>query len=542
MIKWLALAVVVALPKTWSAHERALANSITEAPLRAHVQFLADDLLEGRAPASRGSELAMRYIETEFQRMGLAPINNSYRQPFELVGEHAEKRTAAVFHAAGNFLTLEPGKDVIVAAGRQDPNVDIKDAEMVFVGYGITAPEQHWDDYKGVDVHGKIVLVMNNDPEDDPALFAGKTRLYYGRWTYKYEEAARHGAAGAIIIHTTPSAAYPWQVVQSSWSRDNFELPHGDEPRVGVKMWATEKASRSIAHLGGFELDTLRKSAESRAFTAVPLGVHMSVSVSSTVRTLKTANVWGFLPGSDPKLRDEWLVFTAHHDHLGVAAGKPGDNIYNGAVDNASGVAALLTLAQAFASAPERPKRSVLFVSVAAEESGLLGSEYFAKHPPVPSARIAANINIDGINIFGRTRDLTFVGLGKSSIDDTVIEVAKQQGRIVHGDAFPERGGFYRSDQFNFARVGVPALYVGGGTNFIGRRENWGRDRVNEFTEHDYHQPSDEYHASWQLDGAVEDLQLIAVVAWRLAQKAELPKWRPGDEFEHVRLEALKAQ
>jgi Zn-dependent M28 family amino/carboxypeptidase len=408
------------------------------------------------------------------------------------------------------------------------------------VGYGITAPEEKWDDWKGVDVRGKVALVMNNDPESDPALFAGKTRLYYGRWSYKYEEAARHGAAGVIIIHTEPSAGYPWQVVQSSWTGEQFELPEKEgEKRVALKMWAAEELAKRIAALGGKDLDALRKSAEGREFQPVPLGVKLSVGLSTKLRRLETANVVGRLAGSDPKLAEEAVVVTAHHDHLVIGearSSRPGDVIYNGALDNATGVAALLATAEGLAAAKARPKRSVLFAAVAAEESGLIGSEYFCAHPPVPVGKLVANVNVDGFNIWGRTSDVTVVGMGKSTLDEVVKKAAAEQGREVVEDAFPEKGTFYRSDQFNFAKVGVPALYLKGGMKFLGRDEKWGRERVEEFVKERYHQPSDQVDETWRWDGAVDDVRLLAVVVLRVAEGKAAPEWRKGDEFEKVRI------
>jgi Zn-dependent M28 family amino/carboxypeptidase len=438
-------------------------------------------------------------------------------------------------------LALEIPNDGIVGAGAQTEGASLKSAEVVFCGYGITAPEQKWDDFKDVDVRGKVILVMNNDPENDPALFAGNTRLYYGRWTYKYEEAARKGAAGAIIIHTEHSAGYPWQVVQSSWSGEEFELPAAGEPRVQMKMWATEDAARKITRLGGFDLDELRARAESRDFKPVALGVTISAQIKTELRRLKTANVLGLLDGADPKLKRELVLWTAHHDHLGVKSpDESGDAIYNGALDNASGVAALLAAAEATVGADPKPKRSILFAAVSVEESGLLGSEYLARHPPVPPGRIAADLNIDGINIWGRARDLAVIGLGKSTVDDVIAQVAKSQGRAVAPDPFPDRGMFYRSDQFSFARAGVPGVYVKGGVDFVGRPAGWGKERVEEYVKTRYHRPGDQIDASWNLDGAVDDLRLLVTIGLRIADATAMPSWKPGDEFEPARKKAIK--
>jgi Zn-dependent M28 family amino/carboxypeptidase len=543
-IALLTLAILgAALPAAWSAREKAAARRITAAGISAHVRFLADDLLEGRAPASRGSELAMRYIATEYERLGLEPAgdNGGWLQKFDIVGVTPSPVVPMTFSANGKTLALKPGTESVLAAGSQAESLAVKDADVIFVGYGITAPEQKWDDYQGVDVRGKVVLVMNNDPEADPKLFGGNTRLYYGRWTYKYEEAARHGAAGVIIIHTEHSAGYPWQVVQSSWGGEQFELPAHGEPRLQLRMWATEESSRAIAKLGGKDLDALRAAAEKRGFAAVPLGVKLSAAVKAKLSRVSTANVLGRLPGSDPKLKDQVVVVSAHHDHLGMHPGMKGDNIYNGALDNGTGIAAMLQLADALGSLTPRPKRSIVFAAVGAEESGLLGSQYFCEHPIVPAGRIAANLNIDGIDIWGRASDVGFIGLGKSTLDDVVVGVAKAQGRTVTGDEQPDKGSFYRSDQFNFAKIGVPAIYLEAGVRYPGHDADWGRALHETYTKERYHQPSDQIDATWKLEGAIEDVQLMAVALLRVADGVKLPEWHIGDEFEAARKTALQS-
>jgi len=532
----------ISIPPSWSGRERATAQLITADGLRAHTRFLADDLLEGRAPASRGGQLAVAYIHASLERLGLKPgaPDGTFLQTFPIIGLDSKVSTAPALLGPKGPLSpgLIPGDNFIITAGSQAPSASVKEAEVVFVGYGITAPEQAWDDYAGLDVHGKIVLVMNNDPEQDPSLFGGKTRLYYGRWTYKYEEAARHGAAGAIIIHTTPSAGYPWQVVQTSWSGEDFELPTEGEPRVALKMWMTDELAKRAVGLAGQDLDALRAKAMVRGFRAIPLGLKLTVGIQTRVRRLNTANVLAVLPGTDPKLRDEMVVFSAHHDHLGIKLAKGGDSIYNGALDNASGVAAILTAAEALVRATPGPRRSVLFAAVGGEESGLLGSEYLARHPPVSTGRLAANINIDCINIFGRTRDVEAIGLAKSNLDELVTAAVHSQNRVVVPDQFPDRGSFYRSDQLNFARIGVPAVYLKGGLDFVGRAPGWGREHVDEYIRTRYHQPSDELGADWDFDGAVDDVRLLTIIALRIADQPSLPAWRKGDEFEAARLRA----
>jgi Zn-dependent M28 family amino/carboxypeptidase len=518
------------------------AGKIAPHDIGPHIRFLADDLLEGRAPGSRGERLATRYIAAQLEALGLQPggEGGTFFQKVPLVGlTPTLPSSVTVKGPGGKTLPLALPSDLVIMTGTQAPEGRIADAEVVFVGYGIVAPEYQWDDYKGADVKGKVVLVMNNDPASDPKLFAGKTRLWYGRWDYKYLEAARHGAAGAIVIHTTPSAAYPWQVVTSSNTGEKFELPAGDEPRLQARMWATEDASRKIAALGGKDLDALRAAAEKRGTAAVPLGATFSVRFPNTVRKLEGENVIGRLPGADKKLADQVVVYTAHHDHLGVRTPKDGDGIYNGALDNASGVAQLLAMARA-AAAGRPPRRSLLFITVTAEEQGLLGSEYYCRHPTVPPGKIAANINVDSINHRGRTKDFGFVGYGKSSLDALVDAGAKAQGRTVHGDAYPDKGSFYRSDQFNFARIGVPAVYGRGGPIYVGRPAEWGREQADLYEKKNYHQPSDEYDdKSWDLAGAVEDAELLLRVGLTVANDPKLPAWKPGDEFEAARRKAL---
>lgn len=524
--------------------EKTAAQAINAHVLRAHVGFLSNDLLEGRGPGTRGDALAQAYIASQFEALGLKPAgqNGTYLQSFELVGinGHPEKMT---FTSAAGRTELKFLEDFIAVSGVQAQDAVLEESELVFVGYGITAPEYGWDDFKGMDLRGKTLLFLNNDPEDDPNLFAGRKRLRYGRWNYKYEQAEKVGAAGAIILHTAPSAGYPWQVVQTSWTGEQFELPDTGGRRLQVKAWTTEEATRRLVQQAGHDLDALRASAQKKEFQPVPLGVKVSTRFKSQVRRRPTANVLGLLPGSDPKLSREVIIYTAHHDHLGMKDNaKPGeDAIYNGAVDNASGVAALLAVARAFHALPKAPGRSILFAAVAGEEQGLLGSAYLAENPPVPPGRIAANINVDGINVRGRTKDLIVIGLGKSSLDSIITGLAKAQGRMVKPDQFPERGSFYRSDQFNFARKGVPAAYFSGGLDFIGKPEGWGRQQREQWVARHYHQPSDELTADWDLSGAEEDVRLFFLLGAYVARAPEMPRWNKGDEFEGPRLEALKA-
>ena len=519
--------------------------AITEAALRGHIRFLADDLLEGRGPGSRGDELAQHYIAAQFEALGLKPAapGGGWYQLVPLVGVTAHVPATLKLQKGSEALELKRHDDYVLASGKPLPQVAVKDAEIVFVGYGIEAPEYQWNDFKGMDLRGKVLLVMNNDPADDPELFAGKRRLYYGRWDYKYASAARQGAAGAIIIHTTPSAGYPFQVVQTSWSGEEFELAESAGERVEIRGWFTEDASRKLVKLAGQDLDKLRAAAEKRDFKPVPLGIPFSAAMTCDVRKKNTGNVLGLLPGSDPALAAQTVVFMAHHDHLGLAAERnaQGDNIYNGAVDNASGAGALLTIARACASLPKKPARSILFAAVGAEEQGLLGSLYLAEHPPLPAGNLACVVNIDGVNIIGPTKDVNVIGLGKSSMDGLVEGLARWQQRVVTPDQFPDRGYYYRSDQFSLAKVGVPGVYLHSGINVIGKPEGWGRQQLDEWTQTKYHQPSDEYSDQWDLRGAVEDVRLLYYTGLQAAQRPELPRWNPGDEFEAARKKALEA-
>ncbi len=525
--------------------QKTAAREITPELLRGHIRFLSSDLLEGRFPGTRGDRLAETYIQSQMEELGIKPgaPGGGWIQKVPLVGIRGNFSGPAVFRSERGTAEGKIGDNVIAASGVQREDARIENAEIVFVGYGIVAPEYRWDDFKDVDVTGKVLLVMNNDPENDPNLFAGKTRLWYGRWDYKYLEAARKKAAGAIIIHTTHSAGYGWQVVQTSWSGENLELPDEGTPRVQLKMWATEELSKTIAALGGKDLDQLRASAESRSFRPVPLGVTMSLAVHNTIERKESGNVIGVIPGTDPKRSGEAVIYTAHHDHLGMKPGvKPGeDAIYNGALDNASGVAAILAIAKAFATEKTRPARSIYFAFVAAEEQGLLGSEYLATHPPVPAGRIAADINFDRIGWYGRTRDIEMVGLGKSSLDQDVVGLAKMQGRRVEPDHFPDRGTFYRSDNFSFARVGVPAAYLQKGIDVVGKPPGFGSQQEEAYVKSDYHQPSDEFRENWDFSGAVEDIQLAYFLGCRVANAATMPHWNKGDEFEAARLRAESA-
>jgi Zn-dependent M28 family amino/carboxypeptidase len=411
---------------------------------------------------------------------------------------------------------------------------------MVFVGYGVTAPEYRWDDYKDVDVRGKTVVILVNDPPVpdpktpgrlDPRTFQGNAMTYYGRWTYKYEEAARRGAAAALLIHETRAAAYPWFVVVNSWGRERFELAADTDPKTPLAGWLSQEAAKELLALNGMTYEQALARAVQRSFRPVVLGQRFDASVSQSIRRVQSRNVVGVLPGSDPVLRNQYIVYSAHWDHLGRDARREGDQIFNGAADNAVGVAGLLELARTYGSAQRAPKRSVVFFAPTAEEQGLLGARYFARNPPFALASVVANLNMDGLNTWGRTRDLRQVGAGHSTLDDVLRSVARSAGRSLMPDPHPERGMFFRSDHFEFMKLGVPAVYLKAGDDYLDHPAGYGEKRVTEYIENDYHKVSDEVKPGWDLRGAEEDIRFLAEVGWRLADGRDWPQWRSGSEF-----------
>lgn len=526
----------------FSAAQLEAADVIDAEDLRAVVAEIASDDYGGRGPGSDGDRMTRDYLAGRLEALGYAPgAADGYQQPFELVGITATQPPQWSFSNDAGTVAFDQGDEFIVASGSQTPSATLEDAEVVFVGYGIEAPEYQWNDFAGADLAGKVLLMLNNDPHWDPALFEGERRLYYGRWTYKYESAARQGAAGAIIIHTTPSAGYPWQVVQTSWSGTQFELPQGDEPRLQAKGWLTEDAAAELVALAGHDLAALVESASTREFEPVPLGVSTSITLENDISRTGSANVLGLLPGSDPALAREVVVVTAHHDHLGTDPAAEGDGIYNGARDNAAGVAVALEIAEALQALPQAPRRSVLINFVGAEEQGLLGSLHYARNPTFPPGRIAANVNFDGAGIWGETSDLGFVGLGKSDLDQVARTVADFQGRTLTGDQDPSKGYYYRSDQFSFARIGVPGMFPRSGSRIVGKPEGWGKEHIDAYTEHDYHQVSDELTDDWRFDGMVQDARFGFLATVLIANQEQMPRWNPGDEFEDERRAALEA-
>ena len=504
------------------------------------MRFLADDLLEGRGPGTRADELSQLYLATQLEGLGFEPgaADGGWIQPVPIVGITSKvAETLTAIGSDGTRVTFEGPTDFTAQAAQVSDEVAWASAPLVFVGYGISAPEQDWDDFKDVDVAGKVLLVMNNDPESDPELFAGKRRLYYGRWSYKFEEAARRGAAGVLVIHTTPSAGYPFQVIQAGHERERFILPPSDTSpaRLPIQGWCSEDAARRLAGLGGQDLDALRAQAESRDFRPVELTARVGLRLENEIREIDTANVVGVLPGSDPALAEEAVVVTAHYDHIGIGPAKGSDSIYNGAVDNASGTAGVLTLARA-AALRGASRRSLVFLFVGGEEQGLLGSLHYSQNPTWPRAKIAANVNVDGLNVFGETRDIEMIGFGKSSLTALAQEIAASQGRVVEPNKQPELGLFYRSDHFSFARIGVPAAYFKGGGDFVdeARAANKRRAKAS-YTTVMYHQPNDEFNPQADLSGAIADLRLIDELLRRIAEPDAMPTWTPGDEFEKLR-------
>jgi Zn-dependent M28 family amino/carboxypeptidase len=517
-----------------------------------HVKVLASDEYEGRAPGTRGEELAVTYIAEQFKAIGLKPgsPDGSYFQKVPLVGITADPSATLTFATKADTRVLQFRDDVVAWTKRVAAQVSIDGSDVVFAGYGVDAPEFGWDDFKGVDLAGKTMVVLVGDPpvtdpadatKLDPKTFGGRAMTYYGRWTYKYEEGARRKAAAVLIVHETEPAGYPFGVVQGKVG-EQFDLvtPDRNMSRAAIEGWITLDQARALFAMGGQDFDALKKQAATRAFTPVPFGVTASMTLKNTLRTIDSRNVAGLLEGSDPTLKNEYVIYTSHWDHFGIGAPKDGDKIYNGALDNASGVGGLIELARAFTRLPEPPRRSILFLSVTAEEQGLLGSEYYATTPMYPLAKTLAVINMDSLNIHGRTRDLTIVGLGNSELDDYAIRAAEAQRRTVKPDPAPERGGFYRSDHFPFARQGVPALDAGGGSEFIGKPADFAATVRKTYTEQHYHQPSDELRPDWDLSGAIEDLSLYFTVGLNVANADRFPEWKPGTEFKAKREAMLK--
>jgi Zn-dependent M28 family amino/carboxypeptidase len=511
----------------------------------ADLRFLADDVMEGRGTGQKGGRLAALYLETRFRLLGLEPgaSKTSYLQEVPLVGIETQPESRLAITAGAQRLEARWLEDYVANAETQKESEEI-DAPLVFVGYGITAPEYRWDDFKGEDVGGKVVVMLVNDPpSDDPALFGGKALTYYGRWTYKYESAARAGAVGAILIHTDESAGYGWSVVRNSWGRERpyVALSPGGPKTLQLAAWVTEPFGRDFLKAAGQDFDALRKAAATREFRPVPLSLRLQARLATKIRPITTWNVVGTLRGSDPKLRDQAVVYTAHYDHLGRGNPEDGDDIYNGAQDNASGVATLLETARLFTLLDTPPRRSILFIACAAEEGGLRGSEYYASHPIVPTHLTAANINMDGTPVWGQPADFTFLGADRSTLRDIVAEASRAVGFRVSADQHPEQGSFYRSDQFNFAKVGIPAFSLDPGLDYVGKPEGYGQKMWQEYEDKRYHRPKDEYDHAFDLSGSAQSARIALYIGYRVAQTDPLPQWNKGDEFAAARTAALQA-
>jgi Zn-dependent M28 family amino/carboxypeptidase len=517
-------------------------EAITPDGMLAHIKVLASDEFEGRAPGTKGEEFSVKYITDQFKQIGLKPGNpdGTYTQEVPLAGIKSEPRMSFVI--GDKTIDLKYPEDFTASSARLQPEIKIENSDVVFVGYGIVAPEYGWNDYKGLDVRGKTLLMLIGDPPipdpKDPSkldhkMFKGKAMTYYGRWTYKYEIAAQKGAAAAVIIHETEPAGYPYSVVRTSWAKENYEIdsPNKNMDAVGARSWITLDAAKKLLADCGQDYDALKKSTIIKEYRPVTLKVKARIDIKQQLRSFKSHNVIGKLEGSDPKLRDEYVIYTAHWDHLGRHSELQGDQIFNGAIDNASGVASVLQLAAAFTKLNPPPKRTVLFMATTAEEAGLLGAKYYAEHPLYPLKRTLADINIDTVNPWGKTRDIEDLSNNNSTLDDLLGAAAQRNGRTMTPNSEPEKGSFYRADHFEFSKRGVPALYTGRGIDFIGKPAGFGQQKKDDYTAHHYHQVSDEVDPNWDLSGVVQDVQLLFEVGYQVANSDKFPEWKPGSEF-----------
>ena len=544
--------VLIGCSSAPSAPDAAL-RSFSADRLLGHIRTLSSDEFEGRGPGSKGEQLTIKYLEDQYRSSGLEPGNpdGTYLQSVPLVGITPDKGMKLTL--TGHGRTLEPKfQDDYVAWSKRVTDTSSIDADLVFVGYGVEAPEFQWDDFKGVDVKGKVIVVLINDPpvpdpsdpaKLDPKTFGGTAMTYYGRWTYKFEKAAQMGAAGCIIIHQTERAGYPWEVVRNSWSGTQFDLatPDKNMGRLAVESWITSDFATQLFRLAGQDLDKLMQAAARRDFKPVALGLHEKLTIHNSLQTIDSHNVIAKITGSDPQLKNTYVIYTAHWDHFGIGPEVNGDKIYHGAVDNASGSAALLEMARAYKQLPTPASRTILFLSVTGEEQGLLGSQYYAEHPLYPLAHTAADINMDGMNVHGLTRDIVQIGRGASTLDEIIEAVAKEQGRVVKTDPEPEKGFYYRSDHFEFAKRGVPAFDPDEGVDFIGKPAGWGLEARRKYTAENYHKPSDKIKPDWDLSGAVQDCQLFFLVGYRIANDSRMPEWKPGAEFKAIRDASLNS-
>ena len=507
-------------------------NSINAQQLAEHVKVLASDEFGGRAPSSKGEELTLAYLTEEFKKLGYQPGNgDSFLQEVPLVSLEADPNM--VLTIGGKDYQYK--KDMVMGSSRISERQSIKDSELVFVGYGVNAPEYNWNDYAGLDVKGKTVVILVNDPgfaTKDPALFTGDAMTYYGRWTYKYEEASRQGAAGAIIVHETAPASYPWSVVENSWSGEQFgfQKENNNMDRVAVEGWVTTEVANELFTKAGLDFASAKANAAKGAYHVDMGDLTASVAVKNTIKKSISYNFIATLPGSEKP--DEHIIYSAHWDHLGTDKNRKGDQIFNGAHDNATGTAGLIEVAEAFANLPKHPSRSMTFLAVTAEEQGLLGSKYYAAHPVIAANKTVANINMDSLNLLGKVKDISVVGIGKSEMDSLLAQAANAQGRTVSGDPKPSSGGYYRSDHFAFANMGIPAMYAGGGSEALDEDTANYRKRMSLVLRGCYHQPCDRYRDEWDLSGAVQDLQLFYQVGFDISEQPQWPKWNANSEFQ----------
>ncbi len=521
------------------ASTHTFASAITAEDFAEHVRILSSDAFEGRGPGTAGERKTTAYLVEQLQRLGAKPGNGeSWFQAVPMVEITGSPETVlSVRFDKGDGTDFAFGEDMVVGSRQNKPEVSLTDSELVFVGYGINAPEQNWNDYEGLDVKGKTVVVLINDPDFDApegaeTPFRGKAMTYYGRWTYKYEEAARQGAAGALIIHDTAPAAYGWEVVRNGWSGPQYDLPASEDGsrKLDVEGWLTGEAAAEIFSGVGQDLDALKASAKERGFKAVPLAAKASTTIKNQIREATSNNVVGVIEGSERP--DEYVLYTAHWDHLGRSFSAPGgDGIFNGAIDNATGVAGVLEIGELFASEGHRPKRSVVLLLVTLEESGLLGSRYYAEHPLFPLEKTAAALNIDAMNMVGPTRDVVIVGYGNSNLDEYLAEAIKPQDRITVPEPTPENGFYFRSDHFNFAKKGVPALYANGGPDHVEKGREFGMSLAADYVANRYHKPADEFDPNWDLRGVVQNLEALYTVGARIASEDSWPQWSPTSEF-----------
>ncbi len=520
--------------------------AIDTATIINHIAVLSHDSLTGRQPGTPGEDKSVAYIEGQFTSIGLAPGNpdGTYIQKVPLVGITVTNAPTLTFAAANGSVTraLKWKDDYVAWTKHVQPTALLDKSELVFVGFGTEAPEFNWDDYKGVDVAGKtLVMLVNDPPLADTSQFGGNRMTYYGRWTYKYEQGMKHKAAGVLLVHQTERAGYPFGVVQGKIA-EQFDLvtPDKNMTRSAVEGWITLDQAKALFAMAGQNFDSLNAKAATREFKPVPLGVTASVKIENKLRTIDSRNVVAKLEGSDAALKDQYVIYSAHWDHFGIGEKINGDSIYNGAYDNASGVSGILTLAKAFKAMKTAPKRSILFLALTGEEQGLLGSAYYGAMPLYPVGKTAAAINMDELNVWGKTSDLTVIGLGASELDDYAKAAADEAHRTLKADPEPEKGFYYRSDHFNFAKVGIPAFYPEGGTEFTGKPADYGMKRRDDYTTNDYHKPSDQIKPFWDLSGTVADLDLFLTIGYRVANAAKMPEWRVGNEFRAIRETSLK--